>query len=121
MMESIERCDLKDPKLCSAMLYMLRNQQSRNCIPHYIETNDTSEEPSLIANKTGSLDDVRNDVAIVYSKAGPIIISAFTYENQDHSWNAENAGEVLIAHMAKAIMDAWSPDGLAKEMPKTGE
>src|SRR5690242_18397670 len=63
VMESIERCDVKDQKLCDAMLYMLRNQQYRNCIPHYIETSDTSEEPSFIANKTGSLDDVRNDVA----------------------------------------------------------
>jgi beta-lactamase class A len=121
VMESIERCDLKDQKLCNAMLYMLRNQQYRNCIPHYLETGDTSEEPSFIANKTGSLDEVRNDVAIVYSKAGPIVISAFTYENQDHSWNAENAGEMLIAHMAKAIMDSWSPEGLAKEIPKSGE
>ena len=121
VIESIERCDLKDQKLCTTMLYMLRNQQYRNCIPHYIETSDTSEEPSFIANKTGSLDDVRNDVGIIYSKAGPIVISVFTYENQDQSWNAENAGEMLIAHMAKAIMDSWSPEGLAKEIPKSRE
>ncbi len=121
VMEHIERCDLKDAKLCQAMLYMLRNQQYRNCIPHYLESQDTSEELSLIANKTGSLDEVRNDVGIVYSKTGPIIISAFTYDNQDQSWNAENAGEMLIARMAKAILDAWSPQGLAKELPQPSE
>ena len=118
VMESIVRCDLKDQALCDAMLYMLRNQQYRNLVPHYIETSDTSEGLSLIANKTGSLDEVRNDVAAVYSKNGPIVISAFTYDNQDKSWNNDNAAELLVAHIAKLIMEAWSPHGLAKELPR---
>jgi beta-lactamase class A len=118
VMESIVRCDLHDQTLCDAMLFMLRSQQYRNLVPHYIETSDTSEGLSLIANKTGSLDEVRNDVAVVYSKNGPIIISAFTYDNADKSWNNDNAAELLVAHIAKTIMDAWSPQGLAKEIPK---
>jgi beta-lactamase class A len=115
VMESIVNCDVHDRKLCDAMLYMLRNQQVRNMIPHYIETTDTSEGLSLIGNKTGSLDEVRNDVAVVYSKNGPLIISAFTYDNQDKSWNNDNAAELMIAHIAKTIVDAWSPQGLGKE------
>jgi beta-lactamase class A len=116
VMEAIVRCDLHDAKLCDGMLYMLRNQQYRNLVPHYIETSDTSEGLSLIANKTGSLDEVRNDVAVIYSKNGPIIISAFTYDNEDKSWNNDNAAELLVAHIAKSIMEAWSPAGLAKEI-----
>jgi beta-lactamase class A len=116
VMESIVRCELQDQKLCSDMLYMLRNQQYRNLVPHYIETSDTSEGLSLIANKTGSLDEVRNDVAVVYSKNGPIIISAFTYDNEDKTWNNDNAAELLVARIAKSIMEAWSPQGLAKEI-----
>ena len=112
IMESIVNCDLHDQKLCDAMLYMLRNQQYRNMVPHFIETSDTSEGLSLIGNKTGSLDAVRNDVAVIYSKNGPIVISAFTYDNQDQSWNNDNAAELLIAHIAKTIVEAWSPQGL---------
>lgn len=119
VMESIVRCDLHDQRLCDAMLYMLRNQQYRNLVPHYIETSDTSEGLSLIANKTGSLDAVRNDVAVVYSKNGAIIISAFTYDNEDKSWTNDNTAELLVAHIAKDIMDAWSPQGLAKEISST--
>lgn len=119
VMESIVRCDLHDQTLCDAMLHMLRNQQYRNLVPHYIETSDTSEGLSLIANKTGSLDEVRNDVAVVYSKNGPIIISAFTYDNADKSWNNDNAAELLVAHIAKTVMEAWSPQGLAKEISRT--
>lgn len=115
VMESIVNCDLRDRKLCDAMLYMLRNQQVRNMVPHYIETSDTSEGLSLIGNKTGSLDEVRNDVAVIYSKNGPIVISAFTYDNQDKSWNNDNAAELLIAHIAKAVVESWSPQGLGKE------
>jgi beta-lactamase class A len=121
VIEGIQNCEVGDKNLCEQMLYMLRNQQWRNCIPHYLELIDTSEELSMIANKTGSLDAVRNDVGIVYSAAGPIVISAFTYENQDQSWNADNEAELLIARMARAIVQSWSPQGLAKKAPAPGE
>lgn len=115
VMESIVNCDLHEQKLCDAMLYMLRNQQYRNMVPHFIETNDTSEGLSLIGNKTGSLDAVRNDVAVIYSKNGPIILSAFTYDNKDQNWNNDNAAELLIANIAKTVVETWSPQGLGKE------
>ena len=115
ILESIDRCDLADPKLCAKMVDMMEHQFWRNCIPHYLEDADTTEVPSHVANKTGSLDHVRNDVGIVYTKNGPIVISAFTYENVDTSWTPENEAELLIARMAKMIIDGWSPDGLGTE------
>jgi beta-lactamase class A len=81
-------------------------------IPHYLETIDTSDQGSAIADKVGELDDVRNDVALVYSQAGPIVISAFTYDNKEQTWTADNEAELLIARMAKAIVNTWSPAGL---------
>jgi beta-lactamase class A len=115
VLESIERCDLADAKLCARMVDILEHQFWRNCIPHYLEDTDTTEVASHIANKTGSLDRVRNDVGIVYTKNGPIVISAFTYENVDTSWTPENEGELLIAKMAKSIVDGWAPAGLGSE------
>ncbi len=108
VLESIERCDLGDAKLCKQMVGILKNQSVRTMIPRYLETVDTSEKDSAIANKTGSLDEVRNDVAIVYTKHGPIIISAFTYDNADRSWSVDNSAEILIAKMAKMVVDAWT-------------
>ncbi len=115
VLESIERCDLGDQKLCARMVDILEHQFWRNCIPHYLEDADTTEVASHVANKTGSLDHVRNDVGIVYTKNGPIVISAFTYENVDTSWTPENEGELLIARMAKTIVDGWAPGGLGSE------
>ncbi len=121
VMERIGRCELGAPgetaqpgdtAICQVALTMLRNQFYRNTIPRYLETLDSSETGSGIASKTGSLNAVRNDVAIVAGKTGPIVVSIFTYENQDKSWTAENEGEVLIGKMAKAIVLAWSPEGL---------
>jgi beta-lactamase class A len=101
----------EDHALCDAAMHMLKNQFYRNSIPRYLETQDTSEGPSGIANKTGALDAVRNDVGVVFTKRGPILISEFTYENKDTSWTPDNEGEVLMAKMAKEIADAWADGG----------
>ena len=118
LVESIEHCDLGAPELCKRMIEIMKRQFYRNSIPRFIETADTSEEDAAIANKTGALDDVRNDVGIVYAKSAPIVISAFTWDDADHRWTPENEPELLIAHMAKAIVDAWSPRGLSGEAQK---
>jgi beta-lactamase class A len=116
LMESIYRCDLGDRSLCLQMITMMRNQQDHDMLPRYLTTSDSSEDLSPIADKVGALDDVRNDVALVYTKRGPIIISIFTYNNADKSWTPDNKAETLIGRMAKAIVDAWSPDGLAPKV-----
>jgi len=91
---------------------MLRNQFYRDTIPRYLEKLDSTESGSGIASKTGSLNAVRADVAIVAGKTGPIVISIFTYENADTGWTADNEAEVTIAKLSKAIVDAWSPSGI---------
>lgn len=87
-------------QLCNAALTMLKNQQDNADIPRYL--NGIS-----VANKTGALDQVRNDVGIVYAKNGPIIVSAFTYDNKDQSWTPDNAAQLLIGRLAKTIVDTW--------------
>jgi beta-lactamase class A len=116
VMESIYRCDLGDRDLCRLMITTMRNQQYRNMLPRYLERTDTSEDPSAIADKIGALDDVRNDVALIYTQRGPIVISIFTYNNEDKSWTPENQAEVMIGRLSRAIVDAWSPEGLASRV-----
>lgn len=119
VMERFVRCDLNPPgdakpataadhALCDAALHMLKVQFYRNSIPRYLEALDSSEKDSAVANKTGALDAVRNDVGVVYTRSGPIVIAAFTYENKDHSWTPDNEGEVLMAKMAAEIVSSWS-------------
>ena len=104
-----------DGPLCGAILNMLRHQQDRNSLPRFIENLDTSEHGSAIANKTGALNQVRNDVALIASKNGPIVMAGFTFDNADQRWNGDNEGEITLAKLAQAIVQAWSPAGLDAE------
>jgi beta-lactamase class A len=101
-----------DGAICGAMLHMLRSQQDRNSLPRYIETLDTSEHGPAIGNKTGALNAVRNDVALIATKAGPVVIAAFTQDNTDQRWTGDNEAEETLGKLGKAIVDRWSPAGL---------
>ncbi|MDQ6932465.1 MAG: class A beta-lactamase-related serine hydrolase [Candidatus Eremiobacteraeota bacterium] len=91
----------QDQTLCDAALQMLKNQTDRDSIPRYLGD-------ITIANKTGALDEVRNDVAIAYARNGPVIVSEFTYDNKDQRWTSDNAAQVLMARLAKTIVDRWN-------------
>jgi beta-lactamase class A len=101
-----------DEAICNVAMKMLRNQFYRDTIPRYLEKLDATETGSGTASKTGSLNAVRADVAIVAGKTGPMVLSIFTYDNADTGWTADNEGELTIAKMAKAIVEAWSPAGI---------
>lgn len=109
VMESVYRCDLKDPALCKQMTDIMRGQQDREMIPRYLENETDVKHPEWIADKVGMLDDVRNDVALVMYKDVPIVISIFTWDNGDHRWSHDNSAEILIASMAKRIAEEWAP------------
>jgi len=56
-----------------------------------------------IANKTGSLDALRSEVALVYSKAGKIAI-AITVDNiPKPDWSPDNPGSLIIADLAQML------------------
>ena len=102
----------KDTEICGVAMKMLRNQFYRDTIPRYLEKLDKTETGSGTASKTGSLNAVRADVAIVAGKTGPMVLSVFTYDNVDTGWTADNEGELTIAKLAKMIVDTWSPEGI---------
>lgn len=123
VMTKIATCDLGgtmgggeaaggDAGICATALKMLHVQFYRTSIPRYLDAMKGSVGDS-IANKTGSLDAVRNDVAAVSTKNGMVVISCFTYNNADRSWGAEHEAELTIAKISREIVTAWSPEGLA--------
>jgi beta-lactamase class A len=121
IMERLAECRLSldgaapqagDGPLCGALLHMLRNQQDRNSLPRYLEALDTSEHGSAIANKTGALDQVRNDVALFSTKSGPVVVAAFTWENADQRWTGDNEAEQTLGKLAQAVVNRWSTGGL---------
>jgi beta-lactamase class A len=117
----IATCDLAEPNaparasdadLCATALHMLQVQFYRDAIPRYLDASPGAAADS-IANKTGSLDAARSDVAAISTKNGLIVIACFTFNNQDRSWGPDQEGQLTIARIAKEIVTAWSPAGLA--------
>jgi beta-lactamase class A len=129
LMQRIVTCQLGDGSaapseadraICGVTLHMLRSQFYRDGVPRYLEPIDSSEEGSAIANKTGALDAVRNDVDAVATKNGLIMLSIFTWDNKDQSWTDDNEAYLTTAKIAKAVVNAWAPGGLdvkAFELP----
>lgn len=65
----------------------------------------------VVANKTGSLDHLRSDVGIVYTKAGPIAIAITVDDIPDIDYGEDNPGLLMIADLAKIISAALGGDG----------
>jgi beta-lactamase class A len=129
LMTKIVRCELAEPggaasagdqALCEVALKMLHLQFYRTSIPRYLDGMPGATSDS-IANKTGALDAVRNDVAAVSTKNGMVVISAFTFNNKDQSWAADQEAELTIAKLARAIIQSWSPEGLAAWPANSGK
>lgn len=96
-------------ELCAAALHMLEVQFYRDGLPRYLEGATAPAGITAIANKTGSLDHVRNDVGAVFTKQGTIVISEFTHGDADTSWTADNQAELLMAKLAQVVVAAWAP------------
>ncbi len=57
-----------------------------------------------VANKTGSLDRVRNDVALVFTPEGDYVLSLFAQESQDRKWTADNEATLALGRLSLAIL-----------------
>ena len=87
----------EDKAVCDVALGMLKNQFYRETVPRYLEAMDASDGGVAIASKTGSLDAVRNDVAIVSGRdgkggGGPMVLAIFTYDNKDNRLDGGQRG-----------------------------
>jgi beta-lactamase class A len=58
-----------------------------------------------VAHKTGALDALRADVGIVYAKTGRIAMAITVDGMAKPDWSPDNAGSVLIADVAKMLVD----------------
>jgi beta-lactamase class A len=120
LMTKIATCDVAEPgapardddaALCGVALKMLHWQFYRSAADRYLDGMPGATGDS-IANKTGSLEAVRNDIAAISTKNGMVVLACFTFNNKDHSWGAEQEGELTIAKITREVVTTWSPDGL---------
>jgi beta-lactamase class A len=96
------------PAACDQMIGILKKQRDNDAFPRYLDqfTPPGQAEPFVVAHKTGALDQVRNDVGIVYTPAGPIAMAGFAWDSPDQRWTCDNAALLALGRLAEATVRA---------------
>lgn len=103
LFESIYRHNIFTPSICDDMMRMM----SRN----FWDEVALSQIPPTIAvmSKNGAVDGSRNEVMIVNAPHQPYLLSIFTKNNQDKSWQNDNEAWVLTRNISKLLWNYFEP------------
>ena len=104
ILEKLDRSEIVNADASKEILAIMKRCQDGNGVRRRLSG-------MTIANKTGALDALRSDVALVTSPGGKIAM-AITVDGMKTDWSPDNAGLLMIADLAKLIVD-----GLAKPAP----
>ena len=93
LLESIEKGTAASKASCEAMLLTLRRQQlGARRLPHYVDV--------PVGHKTGDGGTIANDVGIIYTKSGPVVVAFFASGVKGSYAEAEDR----IGHLAQALV-----------------
>jgi beta-lactamase class A len=98
MLEQLEKGDLAGPASTEEMIRILKRQLYFSRLPQRIRFR------ASVGHKTGDWPPIiGNDVGLIYSDAGPIVVSVFTNQNRGSFFELEAA----IGRIAEDLLDAW--------------
>lgn len=106
ILQKLERGEIVNPEASKEMIAILKRCQDGTGIRRHMAG-------VAVANKTGSLDALRSDVGIVYSKGGRIAMAITVDGMPKVDYSPDNAGSLLIADLAKILVE-----GLAAPNPR---
>lgn len=103
LLEQLHAEKLVSPEASQAMLEHLKKCDDKEKFPRLLPAG------TVIAHKTGSVNEARTDAGIIFSPSGPIVVCVLTAKNEDKSWTAENAGNRLCATVAHEVFSHFNP------------
>ena len=107
MLEQLQKGELAGPASTEEMIRILKRQLYFSRLPQRIRFR------ASVAHKTGDWPPIiGNDVGILYSDAGPIVVSVFTNQNRGSFFDLEAA----IGKVAEEILDAWGGKPAARRV-----
>jgi beta-lactamase class A len=98
LLERLERGEIVSKDASAEMIGILKRQQYRDGVGRTLAGVE-------IANKTGALDRLRSDVAIVYSGRGRIAMAITVDDLPEVVWNTENPGLLLLSRLSLALLE----------------
>jgi beta-lactamase class A len=114
LLEKLHQSKLVSPEACQEMLDHMKKCEDKDKFPRFLPAG------TVVAHKTGSLNEARTDAGILYLKSGgPVAVCVLTNDNADHTWRPDNAGNLLCAKVAKEVADYFnSKSGKTPVSPK---
>ena len=104
LLELIERGKVVSPESCKEMIGHLKTCEDKEKMTQFLPAG------TVVAHKTGSVNASKTDAGILYLKSGPVALCVLTDENDDKRWVADNAAQVLIGKVAKAVYDHFAAE-----------
>ncbi len=108
LMEALYAKTLVEPASCDAMLEILRQQFYQEMIPRLLPVGECKYFQA--ANKTGSVDESKTDVALIVSDRVKMAIAVFVDKHPDHGEDVENRATILGARVSRAIWNHFTGD-----------
>lgn len=85
----------------AAMLDHLRHCEDADKFKRFLPSR------AVIMHKTGAVDRSRTDAGIVETGRGAVAVCVLTTDNEDTTWRADNAGNLLCARIARVVYDHY--------------
>lgn len=98
LMEKLERGEVVNAETSHEMIALLKRQQQHQGVGR-------SLNGVPIASKSGSLDALRSDVAIIYSKRGRIAMAITCDQMPDIDWTDDNPAYHLMSRLSNILVD----------------
>ena len=98
ILEKLERGQIVSPSASQEMIAILKRNQDNTGIARHMQG-------MPVAHKSGTLEALRSDVGIVYAKTGRVAMAITVDDMPKPDWSPDNPGSLLIADLAKMIVD----------------
>lgn len=102
LLEKLHHGKLVSPEACKEMLEHLKKCEDKEKFPRFLPAK------TVIAHKTGSVSDARTDAGIIWTPNGPVALCVLTAANEDKTFRADNAGNLLCAKVAKEVYEHFA-------------
>lgn len=98
LMEKLERGEVVNPEVSTEMIALLKRQQYHQGIGRSLKSVE-------IASKSGSLDALRSDVGIIYSKQGRIAMAITCDQMPEVDWTDDNPAYHLMSRLSDILIE----------------
>jgi beta-lactamase class A len=102
LLEKLHEGKLVNADASKTMLEHLKKCDDKDKFPRFLPAD------TVVAHKTGSVNEARTDAGIIFTKTGPVALCVLTAKNEDKSWTADNAGNLMCAKVAKEMYDYFA-------------